>query len=137
MLYKQPFVCPDFCLRLTSSLLQRGARGWASRTTFFSHCQPRLGGGKERILSSRKRLVHPGSNEKVSPQRAKHNIQNRGRGNTPWNNCVLLWSMSRLGGAGRSRVPGSHRQKNVVAGQMPYFALDGKHRPRQQSHAIF
>lgn len=43
VLYKQPFVCPDFCLWLTRALLQRGARGWASRTTSFSHCQPRPG----------------------------------------------------------------------------------------------
>lgn len=127
MLYKQPFVRPDFCLRLVCSLLQRGARGCASRTTSFSHCQPRPGrGGNERILSGRKQLVHPGSNEKVSPRRAKHNIQNGGRGNTLWNNRVLLWSLSRLRGAGSSGVPGLHRQENVVAGQMPCFALGGE-----------
>lgn len=133
----QTALCLSWLLPVTDcSLLQWGARGWASRAVSFSHCQPRPGQKKWAHLFQQEMISSSRIQWGEQPQRAKHNIQHGGRGNTPWNNSVLLQSMSRLGGVGRSEPTVLHRQKNVVAGQMPYSALYGKNRPYQKFPAI-
>lgn len=132
----QTALCLSWLLPVTDcSLLQWGARGWASRAVSFSHCQPRPGQKKWAHLFSRKWLVHPGFSEennlreqsitsRMEEEETRHGI------------TVLLQSMSRLWGVGRSEPTVLHRQKNVVAGQMPYSALYGKNRPYQKFPAI-
>lgn len=83
VLDKQPFVQPGFCLWVTHSLLQRGAEDGLQELPLSDTANLNEGKNRECIPSSRKHLVHPGPDGKVSPQWANHNTQNE------WRECAV------------------------------------------------
>lgn len=63
VLYKQPFVCPDFCLWLTALFSSEGPEDGLLELSLSVTANLDQGRKNERIFSSRKWLVHPGFSE--------------------------------------------------------------------------